>query len=99
MWNCNQWSNLSGGAAIESAAKSGDPTRFTISEPLLHTRDCNFSFAGIKNSARRAIIQEEIDHGKMLNLELTSSSSFVVIHYYTYDLVFMYLNLFHHMLF
>uniref|UniRef100_A0A0A9Z2B8 N(6)-L-threonylcarbamoyladenine synthase n=1 Tax=Lygus hesperus TaxID=30085 RepID=A0A0A9Z2B8_LYGHE len=61
--NLEEFTSMSGGQAIETAASRGDPTAFPIAEPLLHNKDCNFSFAGIKNSARSFIIQEEEKHG------------------------------------
>lgn len=47
---------LSGGQAIEIAARRAtDPERFTFPLPLARQRNCQFSFAGIKNNARRHI--------------------------------------------
>lgn len=54
---------MSGGQAIEIAAKqSEDPERFEFPLPLARYRDCNFSFAGLKNTAKRAISRCERDH-------------------------------------
>ncbi|KAF6204361.1 hypothetical protein GE061_002702 [Apolygus lucorum] len=61
--NLEEFTGMSGGQAMETAASRGDPSAFPIAEPLLHNKDCNFSFAGIKNSARSFIIQEEEKHG------------------------------------
>ena len=54
---------MCGGQAIEVAARKGDPNKFAVAEPLLQYRDCNFSFAGIKNSFRSFILAEEEKYG------------------------------------
>jgi N6-L-threonylcarbamoyladenine synthase len=61
--NKEEFQGMCGGQAIEVAALRGDPTKFNISEPLLQYRDCNFSFAGIKNSFRTCILMEEEKYG------------------------------------
>ncbi|KAF5297707.1 hypothetical protein FQA39_LY12038 [Lamprigera yunnana] len=58
--NLPEFSKLSGGRAIELAAsKANDPLEFSFTTTLLQYRDCNFSFAGIKNQCIRHIIKEE----------------------------------------
>jgi N6-L-threonylcarbamoyladenine synthase len=58
--NLPEFEYSSGGAAIEKAAKSATITgKYKFPLPLNRYRDCQFSFAGMKNSARRFIIQEE----------------------------------------
>ncbi|KAL1140837.1 hypothetical protein AAG570_000765 [Ranatra chinensis] len=57
--NLAEFSNVSGGHAIEGAAAGGDPSRYHVAEPLLQYKNCDFSFAGIKNSTRAIIIAEE----------------------------------------
>lgn len=47
-----------GGAALEAFAKQGDPHRFKFTVPLQRHNDCNFSYAGLKNSVRLAIEAE-----------------------------------------
>ncbi len=42
-----------GGPAVEKAAASGDPDRYTLPRPLLNRTDLNFSFAGLKTAAAR----------------------------------------------
>jgi N6-L-threonylcarbamoyladenine synthase len=44
----------SGGAAVESAARGGDPKAFPFSIPLARQANCNFSFAGLKTAVRTA---------------------------------------------
>ncbi|CAB0020625.1 unnamed protein product [Nesidiocoris tenuis] len=61
--NLRRFDGMSGGAALESAAAEGDPLAFPIAEPLLQNRDCNFSFAGVKNSSRLFIMKEEEKFG------------------------------------
>ncbi|XP_014254411.1 probable tRNA N6-adenosine threonylcarbamoyltransferase, mitochondrial [Cimex lectularius] len=62
LFNLNKYQGLSGGRAVELAALNGNMLAFPISEPLLHRKNCNFSFAGIKNSVRSYIIEEENKH-------------------------------------
>ncbi|DBA72661.1 TPA: glutamated carboxypeptidase, variant 2 [Trebouxia sp. C0005] len=47
-----------GGAALEAFAKRGDPHRYPFPVPLRRNSDCNFSYAGLKNSVRLAIQAE-----------------------------------------
>lgn len=52
----------SGGRAVELAARqSTQPERFPFPLPLARQRNCQFSFAGIKNNAKRHIEQAERD--------------------------------------
>eukprot|EP01035_Chromulina_nebulosa_P018958 gene18958-24768_t len=47
--------NQSGGAAIEELARKGNPSKYKLSIPMLAKRDCNFSYAGLKNAFRLLI--------------------------------------------
>lgn len=47
-----------GGAALEAFAKEGNPHRYPFTVPLRRNEDCNFSYAGLKNSVRLAIQAE-----------------------------------------
>ncbi len=44
-----------GGPEIERAAKYGNPSRFDLPRPLLHSEGCHFSFSGLKTALRRSI--------------------------------------------
>ncbi|GAB6033348.1 hypothetical protein CHUAL_013115 [Chamberlinius hualienensis] len=57
--NLRECSTLSGGESIELLARKGNPLAFPYPIPLLKYRSCNFSFAGLKTSARRSIILQE----------------------------------------
>ncbi|XP_058840777.1 probable tRNA N6-adenosine threonylcarbamoyltransferase, mitochondrial, partial [Topomyia yanbarensis] len=58
--NIPQYAWLSGGQAIEKAAvKSLNPATYNFPVPLSKYRDCQFSFAGLKNSASRHILLQE----------------------------------------
>ncbi|KAH8273337.1 hypothetical protein KR018_002540, partial [Drosophila ironensis] len=49
-----------GGRAVEHAARlAANPLAFEFPLPLAQQRNCNFSFAGIKNNSFRAIRQQE----------------------------------------
>jgi N6-L-threonylcarbamoyladenine synthase len=63
--NLPEYANMSGGAAIEKAAKDVVVDRtYNFTLPLAGRRDCQFSFAGLKNSAQRAIKSDELDLGE-----------------------------------
>ncbi|XP_071579471.1 tRNA N6-adenosine threonylcarbamoyltransferase, mitochondrial isoform X1 [Temnothorax nylanderi] len=58
--NIPEFSHMSGGQAIESAAsKASDPTKFVFEPVLTRKRDCQFSFAGIANKSFRYVDKEE----------------------------------------
>jgi len=42
--------NQPGGPAVETAAKTGDPTRFKLPRPLLDRSGCDMSFSGLKTA-------------------------------------------------
>lgn len=44
-----------GGPAIETAARSGDPTTYAFPRPMLGKRNCHFSFSGLKTALRQKI--------------------------------------------
>ncbi|KAJ2939680.1 hypothetical protein O0L34_g14399 [Tuta absoluta] len=61
--NMKEYSSLAGGAAIELAAKkSNNPDMFEFPTPLVRSRDCNFSFSGLKDSLVRKLQQKEKEH-------------------------------------
>ncbi len=49
-----------GGPAVEAAAASGNPDRFTLPRPLKGRPGCHFSFSGLKAAVRRTI--EKLGH-------------------------------------
>lgn len=58
-----EFSKMSGGQCIETAAqKATNPDQFKLSVPLLLSRDCNFSFSGLKNQVQLHITNEEKLH-------------------------------------
>jgi N6-L-threonylcarbamoyladenine synthase len=58
--NVPEYEWLSGGAALEMAAsKSKNPDRYEFPLPIARYRDCQFSFAGLKNNAKRFVDYEE----------------------------------------
>lgn len=64
--NIAEYSQLSGGKAVELAASYADnPGEFKFTTPLLHYKDCNFSFAGLKNAVQRHIETTEKELGKI----------------------------------
>ncbi|KAL3832080.1 hypothetical protein ACJMK2_023758 [Sinanodonta woodiana] len=62
--NLPECSGLSGGASIELMAKKGNPAAFKFPHHILgRYPHCNFSFSGLKETARRIIEDEETKHG------------------------------------
>ncbi|XP_053685287.1 probable tRNA N6-adenosine threonylcarbamoyltransferase, mitochondrial [Sabethes cyaneus] len=58
--NLPRYNCISGGAAIELAAARGQVSaKYPFPLPLSQYRDCQFSFAGLKNAATRQIALEE----------------------------------------
>ena len=57
--NLAECRRLGFGPAIESVAKGGDPTRFTLPHPLLRRPDCNFSFGGLRTAVQSLVEREE----------------------------------------
>ncbi|CAG9838681.1 unnamed protein product [Diabrotica balteata] len=58
--NIPKYSTLSGGQAIELAAtKADNPLAYKFTIPLLMYKNCNFSFAGIKNQLLLQLQREE----------------------------------------
>lgn len=66
-----------GGAALEAFAKQGDPYRFKFTVPLQRHIDCNFSYAGLKNSVRLAIEAEAPGAATDANLQVCLNISVV----------------------
>ncbi|XP_058807499.1 tRNA N6-adenosine threonylcarbamoyltransferase, mitochondrial [Phymastichus coffea] len=61
--NIPEYSQISGGQAIELASlKADNPDQFQFPLPLTHYRDCNFSFSGLKSAAKRFISIERAKH-------------------------------------
>ena len=67
-----------GGAALEAFARQGDPYRFKFTVPLQRHVDCNFSYAGLKNSVRLAIEAEAPGAATEANLQVCSKDLFVL---------------------
>lgn len=44
-----------GGAAVERAARAGDPGRFALPRPMRGRNDCHFSFSGLKTALIHAV--------------------------------------------
>lgn len=64
--NIPEYSQISGGRAVELAAKkSTNPGQFEFPLPLSKFRDCNFSFSGLKDSLVRKLIKKEAEHNVM----------------------------------
>ncbi|XP_063988908.1 tRNA N6-adenosine threonylcarbamoyltransferase, mitochondrial [Diachasmimorpha longicaudata] len=61
--NIPDYADINGGAAIELAAsRATNPFQFEFPVLMSHYRDCNFSFAGLKNSAASTIQKLERDY-------------------------------------
>ncbi|CAG9863910.1 unnamed protein product [Phyllotreta striolata] len=61
--NLPEYSKLSGGQAVELAARKADnPLAYKFTIPLQQYKNCNFSFSGIKNQLLLHLQREEILH-------------------------------------
>uniref|UniRef100_A0A182WK23 N(6)-L-threonylcarbamoyladenine synthase n=1 Tax=Anopheles minimus TaxID=112268 RepID=A0A182WK23_9DIPT len=61
--NVSKYAQMSGGQAIEVAAQAAsNKTTYEFPLPLSKYRDCQFSFAGLKNTATRHILEQESTH-------------------------------------
>ncbi|XP_028169657.1 tRNA N6-adenosine threonylcarbamoyltransferase, mitochondrial-like [Ostrinia nubilalis] len=64
--NIAEYSKVAGGRAIELAAlKAKDMNSFEFPLPIVKSRDCNFSFSGLKDSVIRKLLKKESEHGVM----------------------------------
>ena len=63
--NRPEFINTSGGYAIQSVGKNGDPQRFRFTEPLLKQRTCMFSFSSLRTHFHRKI--EELESQDLLD--------------------------------
>jgi N6-L-threonylcarbamoyladenine synthase len=61
-----------GGAAVEKAARIGNPKRFSFSIPLRNRKTCDLSFSGLKN-ALRVLIEKEKKLDLMTQCDLAAS--------------------------
>jgi len=50
-----------GGAALSKLAETGDPARFDLPRPMLHSGDLNFSFSGLKTAVLNLVRQHGAD--------------------------------------
>lgn len=48
-----------GGPAISRLAQFGDPTAYTLPRPMLHTKDFNFSFSGLKTAVLTVVKSQQ----------------------------------------
>lgn len=48
-----------GGPLIDQAATNGDPKAFDLPRPVMHTKDFNFSFSGLKTAVARLVEERE----------------------------------------
>jgi N6-L-threonylcarbamoyladenine synthase len=48
-----------GGPAISKLAEMGDPAAYTLPRPMLHTKDFNFSFSGLKTAVLTVVKNHE----------------------------------------
>ena len=51
-----------GGSALSKLAEIGDPTRFNLPRPMLHSGDFDFSFSGLKTAVLTLVRKEGLVH-------------------------------------
>jgi N6-L-threonylcarbamoyladenine synthase len=69
-----------GGSALSKLAESGDPTAFKLPRPLLHSRNLDFSFAGLKTAVMTQAkkLGEDLDKHKA-NLAASTEAAIVEV--------------------
>ncbi|EGC32384.1 hypothetical protein DICPUDRAFT_155627 [Dictyostelium purpureum] len=63
--------NIHGGQAIEILAKKGDPNNYPLTLPLLASKNCDFSFSGLRSSFDRTINKVKSSYNKKDDDKLT----------------------------
>ena len=56
--------NYPGGPEIEKQARNGNPNKFNLPKPLIDTKNCNFSFSGLKTATNK-LCKQITSEGKM----------------------------------
>ena len=64
--NIPEYSEMSGGQAIETLAQLGDPQYYDLVSVMSSSLNCNFSFSGIKTAMMLIIDEEEETRGRLL---------------------------------
>lgn len=54
-----------GGPEIEKLAQSGDPKTYNLPRPMIHSKDYDFSFSGLKTATRYIIEKEKVNKADM----------------------------------
>ena len=49
-----------GGPQIEKCANNGNPDKYQFPLPLIHEKNCNFSFSGLKSSVAQLVLNQKI---------------------------------------
>ncbi len=49
-----------GGPQIEKCATNGNPDKYQFPMPLIHEKNCNFSFSGLKSSVAQLVLNKKI---------------------------------------
>ena len=49
-----------GGPKIEKCANNGNPDKYQFPLPLIHEKNCNFSFSGLKSSVAQLVLNKKI---------------------------------------
>ena len=50
-----------GGPQIEKCANNGNPEKYQFPLPLIHEKNCNFSFSGLKSSVAQLVLNKKIN--------------------------------------
>lgn len=54
-----------GGAALSRLAETGDPARVSLPRPMLHSKDLDFSFSGLKTAVAQVVHKSRNADGKL----------------------------------
>lgn len=68
-----------GGAALSKLAQHGQPGRFKLPRPMLHSGDLDFSFSGLKTAVLTASQQHELDQQTRADLAHAAQEAIVEV--------------------
>jgi N6-L-threonylcarbamoyladenine synthase len=68
-----------GGPALAALATRGDPAAFALPRPLLHSRDLDFSFAGLKTAVATTLRKLGPEPGEQERADLAASTQAAIV--------------------
>jgi len=70
-----------GGPALSRLARSGDPARFALPRPMLHSKDLDFSFSGLKTAVltRMQTLQRDAEFDDQARADLAACTQAAIV--------------------